>query len=35
MTAPTDITTASRDFFDANVLVYAYDPRNPAQQRRA
>ena len=35
MTAPTDITTASRDFFDANVLVYAYDPRNPVKQRRA
>lgn len=35
MTAPTDITTASRDFFDANVLVYAYDPRNPVKRQRA
>lgn len=35
MTAPTNITTASRDFFDANVLVYAYDPRNPVKQQRA
>ena len=35
MTAPTDITMASRDFFDANVLVYAYDPRDPVKQQRA
>lgn len=35
MTAPTDITMTSRDFFDANVLVYAYDPRDPVKQQRA
>ena len=35
MTGPTDITMTSRGFFDANVLVYAYDPRDPAKQQRA
>ena len=32
MTAPTAITTGSRDFFDANILVYAHDPRDPRKQ---
>ena len=35
MIGPTDIIMTSRDFFDANVLVYAYDPRNPVKQQRA
>ena len=32
MTAPTAITTANRDFFDANILVYAHDPRDRRKQ---
>ena len=28
-------TMASRDFFDSNVLIYAYDPRDPAKQLQA
>lgn len=35
MTAPTATTTTGRDFFDANVLVYMYDPRNPVKRQRA
>lgn len=35
MTAPTGIAMSSRDFFDANVLVYMYDPRDPVKQQRA
>lgn len=32
MTGPTATTTGSRDFFDANILVYAYDPRDRRKQ---
>ena len=32
MTGRTATTTGSRDFLDANVLVYAHDPRDPAKQ---
>ena len=32
MTDRTATTTGSRDFFDANVLVYAHDPRDPRKQ---
>ena len=35
MTAPTTTTMTSRDFFDANVLVYAYDPRDLLKRQRA
>ena len=32
MTDRTASTTASRDFFDANILVYAHDPRDPRKR---
>ena len=32
MTGRTATTTGSRDFFDANILIYAYDPRDPVKQ---
>ena len=32
MTGPTATTTGNRDFFDANILVYAYDPRDLVKQ---
>lgn len=32
MTGRTATTTGSRDFFDANVLVYAHDPRDQRKQ---
>ena len=32
MTGRTATTTGNRDFFDANILVYAYDPRDPVKQ---
>ena len=32
MTDRTASTTASRDFFDANILVYAYNPRDPRKR---
>ena len=35
MTGRTATTTGSRDFFDANILVYAYDPRDQRKQRIA
>lgn len=35
MTGRTAITTGNRDFFDANILVYAYDPRDRRKQRIA
>ena len=35
MTAPITTTMTNRDFFDANVLVYVYDPRDPLKQQRA
>ena len=35
MTGLTATTTGSRDFFDANILVYAYDPRDQRKQRIA
>lgn len=35
MTGRFAFTMASRDFFDSNVLIYAYDPRDPAKQLQA
>ena len=35
MTGPTVTTTGNRDFFDANILIYAYDRRDPVKQARA
>ena len=35
MTGPTATTTANRDFFDSNVLIYAYDPRDAAKHAQA
>ena len=32
MTGPTATTTGNRDFLDANILVYAHDPRDPVKQ---
>lgn len=32
MTGPIATTTGNRDFLDANILVYAHDPRDPVKQ---
>ncbi len=35
MTGPTATIMASRDFFDSNILIYAYDPRDRRKQEIA